>query len=182
MFWIIGVFFVLMVLLALAVYSISGSMRRMPSIGKRDVYREAENGQADNVIEVWTSANHTKMLSQLDQKTTPVDRHFQLMNIINKTYQHRDNPKDREIFYKVSKTHIDEFPHLIPALQRFFEVLPRVPTFQQYSTVLTEDGRFDEAILICQNAIEFGLHDGTKTGFEGRIERIKKKQEKSNKK
>jgi hypothetical protein len=43
------------------------------------------------------------------------------------------------------------------------------------ATALTEDGRHREAINICEAALVFGLSDGTKGGFEGRIKRIRKK-------
>ena len=46
--------------------------------------------------------------------------------------------------------------------------LPRVPTFQQYSTLLTEDGNFKRAVEICELAISFGLRDGT-TGIKSPI-------------
>ena len=53
--------------------------------------------------------------------------------------------------------------------------LPRVPTFQHYATLLTERGQFERVIQVCESAIGFGLDDGTKGGYKGRIERIKKK-------
>lgn len=53
-------------------------------------------------------------------------------------------------------------------------VLPRVSTFQQYATLLAERGEFQRAIRVCESAICFGLDDGTKKGYEGQIERIKK--------
>jgi hypothetical protein len=40
--------------------------------------------------------------------------------------------------------------------------------------VLDEDGRQDTAIAVCELALSLGLQDGTKTGFEGRITRLKK--------
>lgn len=175
MFWVIVIAIVIVVIIAV-MRSKPDSNRHAPSVGKKYVFRNGEAREADSVFEAWTSGDLKAMLSQLDQKTNLVDRHFLLMNIVAQTYKHRDDPAMREVCYKVSQMHIDEFPRIKPALKRSLGVIPRVPTFQQFSTVLTEDGRFDEAIAICQKAIQFGLHDGTKTGFEGRIERIKKKQ------
>lgn len=40
-------------------------------------------------------------------------------------------------------------------------------------TVLTERGAFEDAIDICEKAIKWGLQDGTKSGYEGRIHRTK---------
>lgn len=78
----------------------------------------------------------------------------------------------------VGRMHLDEFPHLVPfLLQDFNNILPRVLTFQLFSTLLGERGQFDEAIRVCESAIGYGLHDGTKRGYQGRIERIRKQQE-----
>lgn len=72
--------------------------------------------------------------------------------------------------------HVTEFPEIAPALKRDMGgVLPRVSTFQHLATVLTETGEFAGAIRVRELAIEYGLQDNTKSGFEGRIERIKKK-------
>ncbi|MFP3441697.1 hypothetical protein R0K18_28600, partial [Pantoea sp. SIMBA_133] len=74
---------------------------------------------------------------------------------------------------------IQEFPEIKPALAKSLGgILPRVTTFQKYSTLLTEQNSFDRAVEVCEVAISHGLHDGTKGGFEGRIERIKRKADK----
>jgi len=59
--------------------------------------------------------------------------------------------------------------------------LPRVPMFVQLAMVLTEDGDYDSAVHVCEKALAWGFDDGTKTGFAGRIDRIRKKAEKANK-
>jgi hypothetical protein len=180
MFWIILIAIVIVVILA-AMRSRPDSKGRAPSFRKKYVFRNGEAREADSVFEAWTSGDLNAMLSQLDRRTNFVDRHFLLMNIVAQTYKHRDDPGMREACHKVSQIHIAEFPRLKPALKRSLGVLPRVPTFQQYPTLLAEDGRFDEAIAVCEQAIKFGLHGNTKTGFEGRIERIKRKQMKAEK-
>ena len=76
----------------------------------------------------------------------------------------------------VSHNFVTTEPSLALALKEDMGgTLPRVTTFQHYATVLTEDGEYEKAISICEKALEYGLHDNTKSGFEGRIERIKKK-------
>ncbi len=47
------------------------------------------------------------------------------------------------------------------------------------ATLLTEWGDFDRSVWVCELALYFGLDDGTKAGFPGRIERIRKKQAQS---
>jgi hypothetical protein len=135
--------------------------------------------ETDGVFYTWTPSDLDAMLSQLNEKTNFVDRHFLLMNIVGETYKHRDDPEMRDICHHVAQMHIDEFHKIKPYLKRSIGVLPRVPTFQQYATVLTEEERFEEAIAVCETAMKFGLSDGTKRDFAGRIERIKKKEAKS---
>ncbi|MBR9728168.1 hypothetical protein G3R48_09260 [Shewanella intestini] len=46
------------------------------------------------------------------------------------------------------------------------------------ATLLTDSGQFQQAVSVCQHALEHQLTDGTVTGFEGRIKRIEKAQTK----
>jgi hypothetical protein len=115
------------------------------------------------------------MLAQLNQNTSLVDRHFLLMNIVDQTYRNREDKQMRELCHQIAQLHIKEFPKIKPALKKDLGTLPRVSTFQQYATILAEEEKFSEAVKICEIAIKQGLSDGTKTGFQGRIERIKKK-------
>jgi hypothetical protein len=75
--------------------------------------------------------------------------------------------------------HLSELPDIIPPLKLDLGTLPRISTFQEYATVLAEDGKFEKAIDVCKIALSYGLHDGTKSGFDGRISRIEKKANKS---
>ena len=138
--------------------------------------------KADAVFDAWTSCDLSAMLSQLSVKTNLVDRHFLLMNIVKETYRNRQDPKMRETLLQIAQIHIDEFSKIKPALIRSTGCLPSVPTFQKYATVLTEDGNYNKAIEVCKLALKYGLHDGSKGGFEARITNIQKKREKESKK
>ncbi|MBN1556186.1 MAG: HIRAN domain-containing protein, partial [Phycisphaerae bacterium] len=132
----------------------------------------------DEVFSAWISRDLQRMLKAMDLDTNPIDRHFLLLNIVTETYRLRANPKMAEVCLRVAQTHLAEFPQLLPFLnQEFPDRLLQVPTFQHYATVLVERDRFSEAIQVCEAAIGFGLQDGTKGGYKGRIERIKKKQQ-----
>jgi hypothetical protein len=52
-----------------------------------------------------------------------------------------------------------------------------IPVFKMLAIMLEEDGAYDQAVAVCRTALDNGLEDGTKTGFEGRIKRILKKKE-----
>ena len=60
------------------------------------------------------------------------------------------------------------------------QFLLNVPSFQRLAIIYEKQGRYKEAIKICQLAINYGLKDDTKGGFEGRIDRLKKKANKKN--
>ncbi|MEO2034136.1 MAG: hypothetical protein ABGZ35_18840 [Planctomycetaceae bacterium] len=142
--------------------------------------RDGKSVRADEAFSASTSQDLTRMLSALDVKTNKVDRHFLLMAIVAETYKHRSDPGMAQTCARVAEMHIAEFPQIAGPLKKDMDgILPRVSTFQHYATLLAEQSKFDRAIEICEIAIRFELHDGTKSGFEGRINRIKKQQKKS---
>lgn len=153
-----------------------------PEVGETYIHREGSVRKADEVFRAWTSTEFARMEKAADLPTNPIDRHFLLLQICEQAYQDRTNPEMRSKFLAYARLHLREFPNLAPALKRDFGgTLPRVPTFQNLATVLTEDGAFDEAVAVCEAALAHGLHDKTVSGFEGRIARIRRKQEKASK-
>jgi len=140
--------------------------------------REGKAVPTDAAFDAWTSADLQKMLKALGTRTNKIDRHFLLQGIVQQCYKARSDPKLRAKCLEIGRLHLEEFPSIAPALKRDMGgTLPRVSTFQHLSTVLTEDGEYEKAIEVCEIAKRFGLHDGTKSGFDGRIARIRKKQQ-----
>jgi len=138
--------------------------------------RQGKTVPIDDAFRAWTSGNLNEMLKAINIKTNQIDRHFLLQSIVTETYKLRKEEKYKTICIKYSEIHLQEFPSLAPALREDMGgILPRVTTFQHYATILTENGEYEKAIDVCQKAISFGLHDGSQTGYEGRIARIKKK-------
>ncbi len=135
-----------------------------------------ETKSVEKAREAWLSGDLQRMINALGSKAKLVDRHFLLMTVIKETYRLRDDPRMADKCLEVAQMHIDEFPKIRSALKREFgDVLPRVPSFTQLATLLTERGEFDRALQVCERAVAFGLDDGTKSGYEGRIARIRKK-------
>lgn len=150
----------------------------------REMYVHREGGlrKADEAFEAWTSGDLGGMEKANRLSTNPIDRHFLLLQICQQTYKHRTKPQMRTKFLIYARQHLHEFPNLAVALKREFGgTLPRVPTFQNLATVLAEDGAFKRAIAVCEAALAQGLKDGTRSGFDGRIARIRRKQEKASK-
>lgn len=118
--------------------------------------------------------------SELQAEKDPVARHRLLQQLTEQTYKDRKDPAMREACRTFSEQHMDEFSDIKAPLKKSNGgKLPHVPTFQNFANLLVEDGNFGKAIEVCEKALEFGLDDKTKSGFKGRIERIKKQQEKA---
>ncbi|HBR10547.1 TPA: hypothetical protein DD712_04800 [Candidatus Acetothermia bacterium] len=82
-----------------------------------------------------------------------------LQSIVTATYKLRKDEKYRKLCVEYSEKHLNEFSGIAPALKEDIGGnLPRITTFQHYATVLTEDGKFEKAINICNQAIKYGLH------------------------
>jgi len=151
-------------------------------MGQSFAIRGGKSVPTDAVFDAWTSGNLKRMLRALELRTNLIDRHFLLLSIVEQTYRLRSDPKMAADCARVSEIHLAEFQQIAPALKAEFDgVLPQVPTFQNYATLLTEQGDFGRAAWVCELALYYGLDDGTKSGFSGRIERIRKKQAKPNK-
>ena len=149
---------------------------RSNSESKAFITRQGQSVEADDAFHAWTSGSLSEMVDALERKTNPVDRHFLLMSIVEQTYKNRSDDDNAELLQKVAEMHLAEFPKIKPALEKQMDgILPSVTTFQKYATFLTDKGEYENAIEVCEQAIAHGLHDGTKSGFQGRIERIKKK-------
>ena len=145
-------------------------------MGETYIYRMGRHIKPDKAFEAWSSGGLNKMLEAMSIKTNPIDRHFLLQTIVEITYKRRKEPEMSKICREVAERHISEFAELAHALkQDMGGNLPRVTTFQHFATLLTEDGDYEYAIKVCKVAINYGLHDGTQSGFEGRIEKIEKK-------
>ncbi len=132
--------------------------------------------KADTVWKAWTSGDLDQMLKVLNVPTNPKDRHFLLLSIISETYKLRKtDPATKELCEKIAWMHLKELPGIIQHLKSSTAELPRISTFQNLASLLTEKGEYQKAIEVCELAISYGLSDKTQGGFQGRIDRIKKK-------
>ena len=147
------------------------------SFPRKTVIRQGVAVVADEAFEAWSSGDLQRMLRALPLDTNPVDRHFLLMNICEQAYRQRKvDPQMRQLARDIGRQHLSEFPNIVAPLTKDLGVLPRVPTFQNLATILAEDGDVTAAVMVCEQAISFGLEDGTKGGFAGRIARLRKRQ------
>lgn len=110
----------------------------------------------------------------------PTDRHFVYNSLIELYYKQRDDRDDAiENCIKYCKEDIDRIGEFLdewgdgPGNPE----APRIPAFRRLAIIYERRGEYQEAIAVCERALDFGLSDGTKGGFEGRLERIMKKME-----
>lgn len=135
------------------------------------IYTEVKEASCSNDL--------PRMLRALEIPADPVERHFLLQNIVQHTYKLRhDDPEMRKLCEQVGRQHLSEFGAIVAGFKSKLGGLPPfVPSFRDLATVLMENGNYDDAVEVCEAALCFGAGDGTASGFEGRIQRIRKQQQ-----
>jgi tetratricopeptide (TPR) repeat protein len=134
----------------------------------------------ERVEQALMSGNVDDMISTLDKTQDPILRNALLGQIITEYYRQRADADAKEAFYRFANLHVEEIPGVLEALEKNGQERPeRIETLKMIAIAMEQDGRFDEAIEMCQKALSFGLQNGTKTGFEGRIDRITRRRDES---
>lgn len=117
-----------------------------------------------------------------------IDRHFLYNQLIDYYYGLRDKETGAlDICKKYCIESINHTPKFLSKDKKQHESLysgeykdyeyisPRIPAFQRLAIIYDNEGKYKEAIEVCENALSLKLKDGTKSGFEGRIKRLQKK-------
>ncbi len=111
--------------------------------------------------------------------SNPYELHFAYNGLIKLYYKNiRYRPDATEKLIHFCKKDIGLFPKFRDAWfdqNPDYDFLPRIPSFQRLIQVYEREGRLHEAIDVCLLAIECGLNDGTKAGFEGRLTKLQNK-------
>lgn len=112
----------------------------------------------------------------------PYQLHFLYNGFIKLFYKHREaDPKNEERLIEICKMDVNLFPEFRDAWfaqNPDYNFLPQIPSFQRLAQVYERKDQLQDAINICLLAIEYGLDDGTKGGFEGRLIKLQKLQAK----
>jgi hypothetical protein len=144
----------------------------------KDLLNDDRDHDATTLHEKWHAPGHHKDI---------LDRHFKLQEGVQQAYKDRGkSSKNRDRFVKLAMEHISAFPSIRPVLiewgmdyapeklENESDYLVQVTTFKQLADVLASDGQAERAVEVCEQAIGFGLKDGTKSCFTGRISRIQR--------
>jgi len=113
----------------------------------------------------------------------PIDRHFAYNGLIKLYYRLRDEKKDaleKCIYY--CKEDIKRLPIFLEAYKKEYGDMPQCPSIIQLAILYGKNEQFQEAIDLCNIAIQLGLDDGTKGGFQGRMKKLENKLNKKEKK
>src|SRR5690625_739555 len=138
-------------------------------------------------------------------QTNPIDLHFTYIQLAELYYKQRNDRKnavdlcievcikDIDLYPRFKKAYIDyeigilkqslkftskgseEHNRKINMINDYKYTPPSIPSFKRLAIIYEQQQRFEEAIDICELALRYGLHDDTKSGFEGRIEKLKRK-------
>lgn len=116
-------------------------------------------------------------LAAAGQIRDPLERHAVFTKGIDLAYKtRRQDPEMQEVVVNYGTRYVREFADIKDAL---FDHLggdgpKNIAVFKQLAIALEEADAHDQAVDVCQKAMGFGLEDGTKSGWEGRIKRIEK--------
>lgn len=106
-----------------------------------------------------------------------IDHHFFLQLAAECYYKQRSTRNDAiEKAVSYCLRDIKLFPQYAKPLRDDTNgIMPRIMTFQRLAIIYEKNEQFEEALHICALAMKYGLDDGTKGGYQSRIERLKKR-------
>ena len=127
------------------------------------------------VVPDWANPALTKAITEASEGHDVTAKHQALLNVIAECYKQRKLPEYSTYGAALSSDYLAVFTEYLPVHQATTpDIDAKGIGFMQLSTLLNDTGDFDSAIALCERAIEYGLSDGTVTGFEGRLVRIQK--------
>ncbi|QDE29832.1 MULTISPECIES: hypothetical protein [Shewanella] len=146
--------------------------------GVSTVKEPSYQGQALNLRRVegdWASESFIQQVDAANNASDLESQHSNLASVINHCYKMRKQADYCQYGAALQLTYLGLYSalHQQCVSQKSTDEI-KSPVFMQLSTLLNDVGQFDDAIKVCQQALEYQLTDGTVTGFEGRIKRIEK--------
>ena len=128
----------------------------------------------------WANANLSKALEQQQSASNAQETYTAVIAAISECYKQRKSQQYLIYGYSLADQFIESFQqYLAYRTENNITTALKGTAFMQLATLAQDNGNFDDAIEICNQAIANKLSDGTVTGFEGRIKRIEKAKEKA---
>lgn len=136
------------------------------------------------VAQALTSGALEDLLAAWKSPASAAERHELLLALATYAYDRREEPEMHRLLVRVAETHLAEYPGLFPDRSppdrsngSNGDTPPVVDSFRQLAIALAESGELRRAIEVCETAIRLRVEDGTKTGFRGRIRRLRRRAE-----
>ena len=150
--------------------------RRSAARGKPCPVTDALTPQAE-VTEAITANDLERMQRLLLQSADPLLRHALMTRMVALAHKGRKDESMRRLLKETARQYVMDFDRIGPQLQiQEQEIKDRAPVFKWLAIVLEEEQAYEELLTLCHTALDWKLEDGTKTGFQGRIQRIERKQ------
>lgn len=158
-----------------------GYERQTPVPGRtRETDKGRKGGKRDDdqcVEEALASRDLSTIDTVLEDISDPVLRNRLLRRLVNGHYRRRSDALHRAAFYRAALLQMEEASSILDGIEEIGEPRPHyLEAFKSMAIALDEDGSLDGAIAVCEMALSLGLQDGTKSGFEGRIDRLRHRQ------
>lgn len=118
----------------------------------------------------------SKMLDKaLEESDNPRDLHYTYDNMIKLYYKLREVDDYLEKCIEICKYDIVLYENVLQNNEEFQKEDNFILAFKRLAIIYEKQGEFKKALEVSQKALSYGLGDQTKTGFQGRILRLKKK-------
>ena len=107
----------------------------------------------------------------------PLERHKIYTRGIELAYGKKNeaDPAMRQKAKSFALDYVREFPLMKDAVFTYLAGSRYISVFKELAILYEEEQELDKALSLCNQARLLGLEDGTKTGYQGRIDRLKKK-------
>lgn len=89
----------------------------------------------------------------------------------------RSDDKMSPVVLRFGERYVERFPRIKTAVIERIGEKPVILPFKYLAMVLDDSGAYDQAARVCRTALSHGIEDGTRTGFQGRLQRIMRKKE-----
>ena len=140
--------------------------------------RQQASKWSDSRAEVTTAAQKGDLASiqSIIEGAGSVEETDELFKIaIGQTYYKRSDEKFADVCETIGLAYMDFFAENFQFLSRRKGYSLHNLGFKYLAIILAEREKFEQAASVCQKAISFNLTDKTKTGYEGRLQRINKR-------
>jgi len=162
---------------ALVYFYLKGRKKNEPEELKSESTEKISEDHQPSEIEIGNLNSSEDMLKTLKKIKTPWEKHLGYIQCLDPVYKKRpQDQKMHDLAKELAQAYIMEFSDMKEAVFEKLGDAPKVVAiFKQLAILFEEDHEYENAIEVCQNAMAHGLSDGTKTGYEGRLERLAKK-------